>query len=91
VVGVASDDTLNLRREADPESEIMRGIPHNAVGIVGTGRAETVGSETRVEVIYDNEKGWVNSRYVARLSRPTQATVPNPSERHVGSGTDSRR
>src|SRR5262249_49475794 len=25
---------------------------------------------------YDNEKGWVNSRYLAEVSRPIQATTP---------------
>jgi hypothetical protein len=92
VVGVASDDTLNLRSEADPESEILREIPHDAARIVGTGRAETAVSETWVEVIYDNEQGWVNSRYLAQLSRPIEATVPKPpSDHHVGGGADGRR
>src|SRR3974377_34854 len=62
VVGVASDDTLNLRSEPDHESDILRRIPNDAVGIVGTGRKEVVDGETWIEVIYDNEKGWVNSR-----------------------------
>jgi uncharacterized protein YgiM (DUF1202 family) len=92
VVGVPSDDTLNLRSEADPESKILREIPHDAAGIVGTGRTEKAGSETWVEVNYHNEKGWVNSRYLVRSSRPTQAAVPNPpSDRDVGGGTDGRR
>jgi len=92
VVGVPSDDTLNLRSEADPESEILRKIPHDAAGIVGTGRTETAGSETWVEIIYDNERGWVNSRYLARLSRPIQVTIPKPPrDRHVGGGVDGTR
>jgi hypothetical protein len=41
VVGVASHDTLNLRSEADPESEILREIPHDATRIVGTGRVRS--------------------------------------------------
>jgi len=81
VVGVASDDTLNLRSEPDHESDILRQIPNDAAGIVGTGRKETVDGETWIEVIYDNEKGWVNSRYVAGLSRANQAGWARRSER----------
>jgi len=81
VVGVASDDTLNLRSEPDHESDILRQIPNDAVGIVGTSRKETVDGETWIEVIYDNEKGWVNSRYVAGLSRANQAGGARRSER----------
>ena len=67
VVGVATDDALNLRSEPDHDSDILRQIPNDAAGIVGTGRRETMDGETWIEVIYDNEKGWVNSRYVAHF------------------------
>jgi hypothetical protein len=46
VVGVASDDTLNLRSEPDHDSDILRQIPNDAAGIVGTGRNETMDGET---------------------------------------------
>jgi hypothetical protein len=76
VVGVASDDTLNLRSQPAHEAEILREIPHDATVITGTGRTKTVGGETWVEVIYDNAKGWVNARFLAEISRLTQATRP---------------
>lgn len=81
VVGVASDDTLNLRSEPDYEADILRQIPNDAVGIVGTGRKATVDGETWIEVIFDNVKGWVNSRYVAGLLRTNQASGARRSGR----------
>ena len=60
VVGVASDDVLNMRSRATSGSSIVRGIPPGVCGIKLTGRYK--GNWTRVR--YRGATGWVNLRYI---------------------------
>ncbi len=64
VVGVASDDVLNMRRRPSVRSSIVYKLPHNASGI-SKGRCRRISRRaTWCEIQYNGARGWVNARYI---------------------------
>ncbi len=87
VVGVASNDTLNMRSGPGPRFALSGRIPHNGRGIAATGRSTRVGSTDWWTVRYLGRQGWVSSRYLApdTAPPPPPTSVIQPSKRpHVG-------
>lgn len=87
VVGVASNDTLNMRSGPGPRFKLSGRIPHNGRGIAATGRSTRVGSTDWWTVRYLGRQGWVSSRYLTRDTAPPPppTSVIQPSKRpHVG-------
>lgn len=86
VVGVASNDTLNMRSGPGPRFKLAGRIPANGRGIATTGRTTRVGSTDWWSIRYLGRQGWVSSRYLARDSGPPPPTaVIQPSKRpHAG-------
>lgn len=65
VVGVASDDVLNVRAEPTHTAPVLGAIPSGETGVSGfPGRKVSGGSRWR-EVGCGQLRGWVNERFVA--------------------------
>jgi Bacterial SH3 domain len=77
VINVRSSDTLNLRKEPDPDSSIITSIPGGATGIVSTGRTASFGTQKWFEITYAGRKGWVNARYLEKIA--AEVIEMNPS------------
>jgi uncharacterized membrane protein len=65
VVGVRPGDALNLRTQPNPNAPIVLTIPHDATGLLLTGRRST---GDWVEVTYQRRRGWVNGRFLGLVS-----------------------
>lgn len=61
VVGVESDDALNLRAGPGVGNPVVGTLPYDTGGLMPTGRADDVGKDRWVEVA---TIGWVNARYL---------------------------
>jgi hypothetical protein len=64
VVGVESNDTLNLRAQPGVRAKIAAKLPPGATGLVATGKHVNLGGTSWIEVKYRGRKGWVNAHYV---------------------------
>ncbi len=72
VKGVAEDDYLNVREEANAGSHIVTRIPFDGTGIV---KLETEGNWWKVK--WEGKQGWVNKRY---LFLPSGSAVTTKKE-----------
>ena len=62
--GVASDDVLNIRVGPDFHSEI-KGLPHDATGVVLIGGPRGAHGSTWREVECRKVRGWVRDKFLA--------------------------
>lgn len=75
VVGVASDDTLNVRAGPGVEFEVVATLEATQTGIAGTGRGWLPpGSSPWWEIEADGVVGWANQRFLSRLGGTTDVT-----------------
>jgi uncharacterized membrane protein len=65
VVNVEPGDALNMRTQPNPNARVVTAIPHDATGIVLTGRRS--GADW-VEVVFQRRRGWVNARFLGLAS-----------------------
>lgn len=65
VVNVRPGDALNMRAQPNPNAAIVRTIPHDATGLLLTGRRS---AGDWVEVTYQRRRGWVNARFLGLAS-----------------------
>lgn len=65
VVGVASDDTLNVRQEAGVDNEVVGEIKYNGIGITLINEPIEVDNSAWVQIEHAGVVGWVNSNYLA--------------------------
>lgn len=72
IVGVASNDVLNVREKPDAGSKKVYSYAPSSKGIRATGEHLEKGGTPWVEVVFDGGKGWVNRLYL--------------SEQHPGGG-----
>lgn len=89
IVGVGANDALNLRRAPGIEHETVCVMPHDAVGIEGTGAVVTVGVSDWNEVTFGEFTGWVNGRFLGDPSERetrTRGGVPDADPYTHGSG-----
>lgn len=75
VVRVARDDTLALRENPSPKAPILEQISHDADGLRPTGQVCLAGKSHWWEVAVGARTGWVNSRFVGRLTAVHDATA----------------
>jgi len=73
VVGVESNDVLNIREGAGVENAISGTIPPNGINIQKTGKGVVVGGSTWYPIRYQDKEGWVNSYFLAQ-----QVGQPDP-------------
>jgi uncharacterized protein YgiM (DUF1202 family) len=66
VVGVYSDDVLNVRSGPGVGNPIVGTIPYFGRNVEVHAGAEEIGDSTWVPVVYQTQSGWVNSSYLAR-------------------------
>lgn len=65
VVNVRPGDGLNMRSLPNPNARVVFTIPHDASGIVLTGRRA---AGDWVEVTFQRRRGWVNGRFLGLAS-----------------------
>lgn len=70
VVGVESNDMLNMRAGAGVDHPVTATIPPNGVNIRITGDGKDVGQSTWVPVEFQGQRGWVNKYYLAEQRGP---------------------
>lgn len=73
VVGVAFDDTLNIRVRPGTDQEVVATTAPIS-NLVATGKARSLTESIWYEVEADSTTGWVNSNFVAYLGRQVTAT-----------------
>lgn len=83
VVGVARNDTLNMRSGAGPRYSLVGRIPATGRGITAVGPSTRIGSTAWWVVRHQGRQGWVSSKYLARDSAPPPpppvvSTRPHP-------------
>ena len=77
VVGVAADDTLNLRRAPEASAEIVAQIPPDATGLVSTGEIQRTGATLWRRVVYDGKRGWVSARFLRKEALAADTWKPD--------------
>lgn len=65
VVGVESNDVLNVREGAGVHNPITGTIPPNGINIEKTGKGVEVNGSTWFPIRYRDNRGWVNSHFLA--------------------------
>lgn len=76
VVGVAVDDTLNVRAGPGTEYDAVFELAPRADGFQATGRNRTVpDGPLWVEVLIDGRTGWVSAAFVAQPGQTTDVTA----------------
>jgi S1-C subfamily serine protease len=73
IVDIPSNDVLNIREQATPQSRIVGMIPPNGTGIVYAGDQTADGRWFLIR--YGNTTGWVASRYLQEDRLPTAAPL----------------
>jgi hypothetical protein len=85
VVGVAADDTLNVRAGPGVDFDVVTELPPLTDGIVATGHNRSL-SEAGFwsEVTVEDRTGWVNTAFVSQPGQTVDATTrlfPTPADR----------
>lgn len=65
VVGVESDDTLNVRDGAGVDYDVVGELPYNATGVELVGEGVQVGGSIWSEISFEQTNGWVNLSFLA--------------------------
>lgn len=67
VVGVATDDVLNVRDEPGTDGTIIETLAHDAAEFESTGRIAHVGDQLWREIVVPGDgTGWVNAAFLAQ-------------------------
>jgi len=66
VVGVAENDTLNVRSRPDENSAIVTKLRNGYGGIAISGEVVWNGSDDWVPILFSKVKGWVRPKYLSR-------------------------
>jgi hypothetical protein len=85
VVGVASDDKLNVRSEPRADSSVVAQLGPLATNAVATGHNRSVGeSGFWSEIRVDDKTGWANTKFLLQPGQVTDITAalfPTPAQR----------
>ena len=65
VHGVDDNDTLNVRAQPDPQSDVLGQLSPHATGVLSLGQRHHVGSATWHKVKCAAVVGWVNERFLS--------------------------
>lgn len=77
VTKVSPSGKLRLRAWPSTKSRIKATLPHNAYDLVETGKQRTVGKSRWLEVKWQQNIGWVNSRYLMKTGVLLTSTTGN--------------
>ncbi|MCF6189447.1 MAG: hypothetical protein L3J51_03125 [Cocleimonas sp.] len=66
VTKVSVKNKLRLRAWPSPKSRVKVSLPYNAVDLVATGKKKSLKKSKWIEVTWQNNKGWVNARYLKK-------------------------
>ena len=78
VNGISDASSLVLRAWPSANSKTINNIPHNAVKIETTGKDIFKENKKWLQVIYQNNVGWVEAGYLVQMKTPTeQAAIAN--------------
>ncbi len=69
VHGVADDDTLNVRAQPDPGSDVLGQLSPHASGVLSLGDRRHVGAATWHKVKCGSVVGWANEKFLAPAGR----------------------
>jgi len=86
VMGVAHDDVLNLRAAPGASQAILAGIPPLYSDLTALGETRQLTGSMWIQVEYEDQRGWVNLRFIAYLGDTTDVTadvISNLGERPV--------
>lgn len=75
VVGVADDDSLNVRAMPGTDQDVVATAGPTADDLVATGRARSLPNSIWYEVTVDGTTGWVSTRFVAFVGGTDDATA----------------
>jgi uncharacterized protein YraI len=75
VVGVAHDDTLNVRAGPGTGYDVVGELEPTAGGLVATGHVRDLGDSFWTEVEVDDRTGWVNVRHVTQFGATDDVTA----------------
>ncbi|CAN5754309.1 hypothetical protein BH23ACT5_BH23ACT5_22760 [soil metagenome] len=75
VVGVDSDDVLNLRAGPGTDNEIVATLDPVATGLIATGQNRLLSESIWNEVDVDEGRGWISSLYVGYIGMTDDATA----------------
>jgi hypothetical protein len=75
VVGVAHDDTLNVRAAPGTDQEVVTELDPLADHVVAVGNTRTLSESIWYEVEVDGGTGWVNATFVAYLGATNDVTA----------------
>ncbi|MGI9415537.1 MAG: hypothetical protein ACR2PM_17810, partial [Hyphomicrobiales bacterium] len=87
VVGVASNDSLNMREDVAGGDDILQAkivgtIPADGTGVLATGVTIKLSSGLWREVRYGEVTGWVNGRYLKQVRRRFDGILPEDMDCH---------
>lgn len=74
VIGVASDDRLNVRRAPRVDSAVVTRLAPLRTGLVGVGKARQNGRQSWQRIRVGGRTGWVNAAYLGRLGSTREIT-----------------
>jgi hypothetical protein len=81
VVGVAYDDTLNLRSGPGTDFDVVAELGNLEADVIATGRNRTLdGGGIWGEVTFDGTTGWANLSFLAHLGATTDVTADLPPD-----------
>lgn len=85
VVGVAADDTLNVRTGPGVDFDVVTELDPLATDIVATGHNRSLGNDGFwSQITVDGRTGWVNTAFVLQLGQVNDITstlFPTPADR----------
>lgn len=86
VTKVSTTSKLQLRAWPSSKSRVKVSLPYNAVDLTETGKKKILGNTKWLEVNWNNNRGWVNARYLKKTG-----VLPNRSpENNVVASKPSR-
>lgn len=74
VIGVASDDRLNVRRAPRTDAAVVTRLAPLRTGLVGVGKPRQTGRQTWQRIRVGGQTGWVNAAYLGRLGKTREIT-----------------
>lgn len=89
VVGLAENDTLNVRSRPDEKSSVVTKLRNGYNGITIDGEVVWNGGDDWVPILFSNAKGWVRPKYLSPSAYEVasnadvpvrRATIPDPAE-----------
>ncbi|RVU81728.1 hypothetical protein EOL70_25385 [Leucothrix sargassi] len=76
--GIPESSTLTLRAWPSHASKPLANIPHNSTSIMPTGKNILLNEDNWLQVAFENQVGWVEDAYLAKVDTPATQTPTAP-------------